>query len=369
MSQLNTPVPFLDLTEEFSDLAAEWFDDLNRIGASGQFILGEHVTRFEQEFASHVGVEHAIAVANGTDALLLSLRVLDIGPDDEVITTPFTFFATAEVISAVGARPVFVDIEPGTFNINADLIAAAVTPRTRAIIPVHLFGGPADMTAIGAVADAHGLAIVEDCAQAFGATHGDSQVGTFGKTGCFSFYPTKILGCYGDGGMISTRDSDIAAGLRRLRNHGATAPFIHAEIGMNSRLDEVQASLLRIKLRQVDRAIAGRRRAAGEYDSRLRGSAVAVPVRPVSGDHVFNLYTVRVRDRDAVRQRLNTAGIGNSVCYPVPLHLQEVYRNLGYRPGSLPVSEAAARECLSLPIFPGLSDEQISRVCKVLLEK
>ena len=362
-----TAVPFLDLTEEYGELEAEWLAGIRETGARGSFILGPNVSAFEQEAAAYIGARHAVAVANGTDALVLSLRALGIGPGDEVITTPFTFFASAEAISLVGATPVFADIRADSFNIDADSVRERVTGKTRAILPVHIFGHPAEMDAIMAVAGEHGLAVIEDCAQAFGATAGGARVGSIGDTGCFSFYPTKVLGCYGDGGMITTNSSEIAEHLRKLRNHGATRPFIHDEIGANSRLDEIQAALLRIKLRRVDEAIGGRRKVAAEYARRLAGSAVTPPGMPVEDIHVFNLYTLRSGERERLRGWLSDNGVGTSLCYPQGLHLQEVYRSLGYHEGELPVAEQASRETLSVPIYPGMPQAHIDRVCELLL--
>lgn len=359
-------VPFLDLNPEFQALEAEWLAAVRACGQSGAFILGANVTAFEQEVAAYVGTRHAVAVANGTDALVLSLRALDIGPGDEVITTPFTFFATAEAITLVGAKPVFADIQADSYTLDPASVRARITDKTRAIIPVHLYGHPADMGALQAIARQHKLAVVEDCAQAFGASVDGKRVGSLGDTGCFSFYPTKVLGCYGDGGLITTNDEATAQRLRRLRNHGAVAPFVHEEIGYNSRLDEIQAALLRIKLRGIDRAIAGRRAVAADYDRRLDGLPVTRPSIGAGMGHAFNLYTVRVAKRDAVRQTLTDAQVASSVCYPVPLHVQKVYEGLGYRRGDLPVVETAAGEALSLPIYPGMPEAYSERVSAVL---
>ncbi|MES9935427.1 MAG: DegT/DnrJ/EryC1/StrS family aminotransferase [Sedimenticola sp.] len=361
-------VPYLSLQAEFESLREEWFEGIGEIGASGAFILGPNVRAFEEEAAAYVGSRHAIAVANGTDALVLSLRALDIGPGDEVITSPFTFFATAEAISVVGATPVFADIEEGSFNIDPESVRARVSGKTRAILPVHIFGNPADMTAIKAIADEHGLAVVEDGAQAFGARHGDGIVGSHGDTGCFSFYPTKVLGCYGDGGLITTSSDDIKARLLKLRNHGASAPFTHDELGYNSRLDEVQAALLRIKLRKFEADVDARIRVAGWYDERLADLDLVTPVRPSAGRHAFNLYTIRHPRRDALRAHLNENKVGNSQCYPLGLHLQEIYKHLGYKPGDLPVVDRLCNETLSLPIFPAMSEEQVARVCELVAE-
>jgi dTDP-4-amino-4,6-dideoxygalactose transaminase len=359
-------VPYLDLKTEFLGLRDTWFAALDELGNKAAFILGDNVKLFHQESAAYVGSRFAVGVANGTDALVLSLRALDLGPGDEVITTPFTFFATAEAISLVGATPVFADIEEDSFNLDPDSVARRVTPRTRAILPVHIFGHPANMTALQAIAEDHGLAIVEDAAQAWGARHGDHVVGSMGRTGCFSFYPAKVLGCWGDGGLVTTSDEAIHERILRLRNHGATGPFLHAEPGYNSRLDEVQAALLRLKLPRIEEAIAARQQVADWYDERLHGSAAVPPARPESGRHAFNLYTIRHPRRDALRQALADARIGTNQCYPLGLHLQEVYRDLDYRRGDLPVVDRLCGETLSLPIFPGMTEHQVERVCEVV---
>ncbi len=361
-----TAVPFLDLSAQYKELEAEWLETVRATGISGAFVLGPNVTAFEKECAAYIGAKHAVACANGTDALILSLRALNIGPGDEVITSPFTFFATAESVTLVGATPVFADIEPELFNIDPKSIARLITPKTKAIIPVHLYGCPAKMDAIMAIAHEHKLAVIEDCAQAFGAMVGDKRVGSIGDTGAFSFYPTKVLGCYGDGGIITTNRDEVAEHLRRLRNHGAYKPWFHNEIGYNSRLDEIQAALLRIKLRHIERDITGRISIASEYDQRLASHGVVVPPRPSYGRHAFNLYTLRVKQRDRVRQYLADHKVGCSIAYPQPLHLQDVYQGLGYKPGSMPVSERAATEALALPIYPGMPLAHIERVAEVL---
>ncbi len=360
-------VPYLDLSQEFSALRDEWFALADVSGSKGQWILGPNVSAFEEEAAAYVGTRHAVSVANGTDALVLSLRVLGVGPGDEVITTPYTFFATAESISLVGATPVFADIDAVSFNLDPVSVESRITSKTRAIMPVHLFGHPADMTSLNALAETHKLAVVEDAAQAFGARHDGACVGSHGATGCFSFYPTKVLGCYGDGGLITTNDDALAEHIRRLRNHGASAPFMHVEFGCNSRLDEIQAALLRIKLRVIDEAISARNRIADRYDAQLADRDVITPARPGNGLHAFNLYTIRMQGRDAARARLNEQKIGSSLCYPLGLHLQEVYESLAYKPGDLPVTEACSLVSLSLPIFPDMTEAQVDRVCEVLL--
>ncbi len=362
------PVPFLDLATPYKELEAEWLAAIRETGARGSFVLGPHVQAFEKEFAAYVGVKHAIGVANGTDSLYLSLRALGVGPGDQVITTPFTFFASAETIDMVGATPVFADILPDSFCLDPASVRAKITARTKAILPVHIFGHPVEMGEIMEIAKKHKLAVVEDCAQAFGAMHNGKTVGAMGDAGSFSFYPTKVLGCYGDGGMITTNLDALNDHIRRLRNHGAAKPFIHVEIGMNSRLDEIQAALLRLKLRRIQADLDGRRQVAAEYTKRLANSAVKPPSLPKNGTHVFNLYTVRIpMKRDIVRQVLTDAHIGTSQCYPQGLHLQEVYRKLGYQAGSLPVCEQATTETLSLPIYPGMPLDHVERVCETLL--
>ena len=362
------PVPFLDLSAEFRRLQAPWQTAIGEIGGQGAIILGPNVRAFEAEAAAWIGVKHAVSVANGTDALVLSLRALGIGPGDEVITTPFTFFATAEAVSLVGATPVFADIDAASFNLDPASVESRVTPRTRAILPVHLFGRPAPMGELAEIARQHGLSLIEDGAQAFGAEVDGKKAGSLGAAGCFSFYPTKVLGCYGDGGMITTNHGGVAEHLWRLRNHGAVSPFIHTELGTNSRLAEVQAALLRLKLKEVDAAIAGRRRVAAEYGRLLANTEVITPADAIGGMHAYNLYTIRSPRRDALRAHLTEHEVATSLCYPRPLHLQEVYTGLGHRPGDLPVAEGLCAEVLSLPIYPDLSQEQIERVCGLIRE-
>jgi len=359
-------VPFLDLSSPYKELEAEWLEAVRAAGQSGAFILGPNVTAFEKEFAAAVGAKHAVACANGTDALVLALRALDIGPGDEVITSPFTFFASAETVTLVGAKVVFADIEADTFNLDPKSVAKAITPKTKAIVPVHLYGCPAKMDELMALARQHKLAVVEDCAQAFGATVGEKRVGAIGDAGTFNFYPTKVLGCYGDGGMITVQRDEVAERLRRLRNHGQYGSYLHSEIGYNSRLDEIQAALLRIKLRHIDRDIAGREAVAAGYARHLGSLGAVFPAKPAYGRHVFGVYTVRVKNRDQVRKTLSENKIASAVYYPLSLHLQEVYRSLGYKPGSMPVSEEATTEVLSLPIYPGMPTDHVARVAEVL---
>ncbi|MEJ5336112.1 MAG: DegT/DnrJ/EryC1/StrS family aminotransferase [Thermus sp.] len=358
-------IPILDLTPEVEELWDDLMAAITRVLRSGQFILGPEVEAFEREVAEYLGVEHAIGVNSGTDALVIGLRALGIGPGDEVITTPFSFFATAEAISLVGATPVFVDIDPKTFNLNPDLIAAAITPRTKAILPVHLYGRPAEMDPILDLAEAHGLKVLEDCAQAFGATYRGKKVGTLGHAGAFSFFPSKNLGAYGDGGLLVTNDDGVAGLARMLRAHGSKRKYYNEMVGYNSRLDALQAAILRVKLPHVDRWNEKRRQVAERYNQLLAGTPGLV-LPEVSEDHVFHQYTVRILGgkRDRVQQALAEAGIGTMVYYPVPLHRLPVY---GYPEGAFPEAERGAAEVLSLPMGPFLEDATLERVAGYLV--
>ena len=368
---MNTIPPF-DVSEQFKVIGEEVNAAVLKVLASGRYIGGTTVETFEQEFATYIGTSHAIACNSGTDALYLALRALDIQTGDEVITTPFTFVATAEVISAVGATPVFVDIDPETYNLDLQQVAAAITERTRAVIPVHLFGMPVDMTRLMEIATAHQLWVVEDCAQATGAAWQGQTVGSIGQIGCFSFYPTKNLGACGDGGAITTNDGAIAERLRRLRDHGRKGTYYYTELGVNSRLDAVQAAILQIKLRYLETWNQQRQSIAHRYSQLLsRVPGIKIPGKPDAGQSVWNQYTIRILDqtpesanphRDGVRDRLRERGVLSAVYYPLPLHLQPAYAHLGYQPGQLPHSEQAAREVLSLPMFPELTVEQQDQV-------
>ena len=360
-------IPILDLREQYHELKAEIGRAVEEVFEGGHFINGPNVQALEKEIAAYVGTSHAVGLNSGTDALHLALRALDIGPGDEVITTPFTFVATTEAIGIVGATPVFVDIDPATFNIDPALIEAAITPRTKAILPVHLYGHPAPMREILAIAQKHKLAVVEDCAQAIGAMIDGKKVGSFGDVGAFSFFPSKNLGAYGDGGMVTTNRTDLADRMRSLRAHGGRVKYHHEELGVNSRLDEVQAAILRVKLPRLDRWIERRRANAAWYGEHL-GSFAAVPQETEGTIHAYHQYTIRVRDRDRVQQQLKDAGVQTMVYYPVPLHLQEVHSALGHGAGSFPHSEQAAREVLSLPMFPELSAEQREAVAAAVRE-
>jgi dTDP-4-amino-4,6-dideoxygalactose transaminase len=364
-----TRIPILDLTPEIELL----WDDLNtaiqRVLRSGQFIGGPEVEAFEREVADYLGTKHAIGVNSGTDALVIALRALGIGPGDDVLTTPFSFFATAESISNVGATPVFVDIDETTFNIDPHLIEAAITPRTKAIMPVHLYGRPADMDAIMDIAQRHDLKVIEDCAQSFGARnsgrhsgrHSGRQTGTIGHLGAYSFFPTKNLGAFGDGGLIATDDDDLAHLARKLRSHGSIQKYQNEMLGYNSRLDAIQAALLRVKLPHVDDWNEARRDVARRYEAALtRAPGITTPA--IVDGHVFHQYTIRTPDRDRTQRALEADGIGTMVYYPTPQDHLPVYR----RGGSCPISDLVAGQVLSLPIGPQLPSSHIEHVATTL---
>ncbi|KOP26470.1 Cys/Met metabolism pyridoxal-phosphate-dependent enzyme [Hapalosiphon sp. MRB220] len=365
MVQSQNSIPAFDIKQQYASIEAEVSSAVLEVLTSGRYIGGPVVGSFEQQFADYHGVNECIACNSGTDALYLALRVFNIGADDEVITTPFTFIATSEVIDAVGAKPVFVDIDATTFNLDLQQVAAAITPKTKAIIPVHLFGQPVDMTALMNIANAHHLTVIEDCAQSTGATWSEQRVGSIGHIGCFSFYPTKNLGGCGDGGAITTNDPEIAAKLRILKDHGQKNRYIHEEIGVNSRLDAIQAAILQIKLRYLDIWNQKRRAIASRYQQFLHQvPGIIVPQELNGGEGVWNQYTIRVLNnkRDWVRDQLQERGVNTMIYYPRPLHLQPVYQSLNYQPGQLPVSEQVSQEVLSLPMFPELSEEQQDQV-------
>jgi dTDP-4-amino-4,6-dideoxygalactose transaminase len=375
MVQSVKKIPPLDLAQQYGTIAAEVSDAVLGVLASGRYIGGPLVESFEQQFAAYTGVSECVACNSGTDALYLALRALDIGSGDEVITTTFTFFATAEVISAVGATPVFVDIDARTFNLDVEQVAAAITDKTRAIIPVHLFGQSVDMTAVMAIAESHHLAVIEDCAQSTGAKWKEQKVGSIGHIGCFSFYPTKNLGACGDGGAVTTNDSAIAAAIRMLREHGEQTRYLHSSIGINSRLDALQAAILQIKLRYLDTWNDQRRAIATRYHQFLSHVPGVVTPQELAGSQgVWNQYTIRlsrgdhksdgtpVSYRDWMRSQLQERGVSSMVYYPRPLHLQPVYQSLGYQLGQLPVAEQACHQVLSLPMFPELSIQEQDQV-------
>lgn len=354
-------IPMVDLQIQYRQLQAEIDQAIHGVLDTSYYILGPQGQAFEAETATYLGVRHAIGVSSGTDALHLALRAAGIGPGDEVITSPFTFIATAEAIAYVGGTPVFVDIDPQTFNLDPKLVKSAINAKTRAILPVHLFGQPADLAPLMALCEEHNLLLIEDCAQSFGATYAGRQTGSLGALGCFSFFPSKNLGCYGDGGMIVTNDDALAEQVRMLRNHGSKVRYHHDLIGYNSRLDEIQAAILRVKLKHIDRFNQLRRQNAHYYSARLAAAGVTPPHEDGKGVHVYHQYTVLTDKREAQQAALASAGCASAIYYPIPLHRQNVFAD-AFQKVSLPVSEQVAARCLSLPIYPELTEEQMDRV-------
>lgn len=352
---------FLDLKAQFASIRDDVMAAVTRVMESQHFILGPEVACFEEEIAAKLGAKHAVGCASGTDALILALLAAGIGPGEEVITTPFSFVATAGSIAYIGAKPVFVDIDRTSFNLDPAKIEAAITPKTKAIMPVHLFGLPADMDPILSIARAHQLLVIEDAAQAIGARYKGRMIGTIGDFGCFSFFPSKNLGAAGDGGLITTNNDAGAECLRMLRVHGSKQKYLHELMGTNSRLDALQAAVLRVKLRHLDQWEAGRRNRARRYDElfsrRALTSHVTLPQTPAGQfHHVFNQFTIRARRRDDLKDFLRARGIPSEIYYPLCLHLQKAFTYLDYQPGQMPIAEAASREVLSLPVFPELTD-------------
>ena len=359
----------MDLAAQYATIGEEIREAVTRVLASQQFVLGKEGAACEKEIAELCGAAHGIGVASGTDALILALRAAGVGAGDEVILPPFTFVATGSAVSALGARPVFADIDRETFNLRADEIAKRITSRTRAILVVHLYGLAADMDPICGIAKRHGIPVVEDNAQAIGALYKGKPTGALGDVGCISFYPTKNLGAYGDAGMIVTDSPEMDARLRTLRNHGQASRYNSIEPGWNSRLDEIQAAILRVKLRYLRKWEQARRDHAAIYSELLAPvSSVKIPKVPEGYQHVFHQYTIRVPRRNELQKFLSNRKIGNAVYYPIPLHLQPIYANLGHGPGSFPAAERAAEEVLSLPMFPELKAEQIQRVAESIIE-
>jgi len=367
------PVPLLDLKAQYAAIKTEVMAAIAEVCDSQHFILGPKVEELEKSVAAYSGAKYGVGVSSGTDALLMALMAIDIKPGDEVITTPFTFFATGGVIHRLGARPVFVDIDPVTFNIDPSKIEAAVTKKTRAILPVHLFGQMADMDPIMAVARKHGLSVIEDGAQSIGAEYKARRCGSIGDIGCLSFFPSKNLGGFGDGGMVVTNDLALYEKLSILRVHGSKPKYYHKIVGGNFRIDALQAAVLSVKLKYLDGWSEGRRKNAEYYDKAFAGlglieKGIVIAPRPVykaGGDfhyHIYNQYTLRVKDRDKLLARLKAAGIGSEVYYPVPLHVQECFKDLGYKAGDMPTSEEAALQAVSIPIYPELSDGQKAEV-------
>lgn len=357
-------VPFLDLKAQYAGIRTEISEALEAVLDAGAFAGGPFVQRFEQAFAAYCGTRHAIGVGSGTEALWLSLLALGVEPGDEVITVPNTFIATAEAISACGARPVFVDVEESTLTLHPAGLQDAITAKTRGIVPVHLHGQPADLQPIMAVAAECELFVLEDACQAHGAEYRGRKAGTMGHAGCFSFYPGKNLGAYGEAGAVVTDDDMLAERIRRIRDHGQARKYYHAEVGWNARMDGLQAAVLNVKLKHLDAWNRRRSRHAEHYGARLGElDALTLPAKADYGTHVWHIYAIRVAERDGLMAALQSEGIQCGIHYPVPIHLQEAYRALGLKPGNYPVAEESARHILSLPMFPELTKEQIDYVC------
>lgn len=355
-------IPILDLQRQYQSIKEELDSAVLDVLASGRYVLGPNVKELEHELAAYIQVPRTVALASGTDALRIALAALSVKSGDEVITTPFSFIATANTISRAGATPVFADIDPRTFNLDPASVEQRITPRTRGIVVVHLYGQPADMDALSEIAERHGLWVVEDACQALGATWHDRPVGSLGVAGCFSFYPTKNLGAAGDAGLLSSQHESFAETVEMLARHGSRRTYYAEAVGFNSRLDEIQAAILRVKLRYLDEWTEGRRRVAARYDELLRDSSVAIPARQPHARHVYHQYTLQAPRRDELATALHNAGISTMIYYPTPMHLQPLYRDLGIKLGSLPHSETAAEHVLSLPIYPELTDDQIETV-------
>jgi dTDP-4-amino-4,6-dideoxygalactose transaminase len=368
-SSLPEPVPQLDLAAQYAAIGAEIRAAVEKVIASQQFVLGREGAALESEIASLCEVQHGVGLASGTDALILALRACGVQAGDEVLLPPFTFVATGSAVSALGAKPVFADIRPDTYNIDPAELERRITPRTRAIIVVHLYGLAADMDPILAYARARKLPVIEDNAQAIGASYKKRPTGSMGDAACISFYPTKNLGAYGDAGMVVTNSPELDKRLRTLRNHGQTEKYVSSEPGWNSRLDEIQAAILRVKLRHLPDWQRARQTHAAEYN-RLFAQIPGVmpPNTPEGYEHVYHQYTIRVEHRDALQQFLAQRKIGNAIYYPVPLHLQPIYASLGHKSGDFPHSERAAQEVLSLPMYPELRSERITRVADAVAE-
>ena len=361
-------VRYLDLQAQYDSIRTEVLSALEEICESSRFAQGPATSNFEAQFGSYCGVDHCVSVNSGTSALHLALRCLNVGPGDEVVTVAMTFIATAWAISYIGAKPVFVDIHPVRRTMDPDQLEAAITPHTKAIIPVHLYGMPAEMDRIMAIAERHGLPVIEDAAQAHGAKYRGKRVGQFGRIACFSFYPSKNLGAYGEGGALITNDVSIAHRARSLRDHAQSQKYFHDEIGYNYRMDSFQAAVLSIKLKHLDVWNAARVERARSYRKLLEGSSYKMPANVSDSECVWHCYVIETRQRDRVRSALQDAGIQTAVHYPLPIHRQKAYAHLEYKSGDLPVTEALCEHCLSLPIYPELSKEKISRVTSILLD-
>jgi dTDP-4-amino-4,6-dideoxygalactose transaminase len=369
---MSAPVPLLDLQAQYRPLREELLAAVTRVCDSQRCILGDEVAALERELAAYLGVGHALGVSSGTDALVAALMALELGPGDEVITPTFSFFASAGSVVRVGARPVFVDVDPATYNLDLDAVRRAITPRTKAVMPVHLYGQAVDMQPLMALAAEHGLAVVEDAAQAIGARDRGVAVGAIGTIGCFSFYPTKNLGAFGDGGLVTTNDARLAERLRLLRDHGQHPKYHHALVGGNFRLDAIQGAVLRVKLPHLASWTEGRRRNAARYrtlfaEAGLDG-AIGLPYERPDAFHIYNQFVVQVPDRDRVRARLTEQGIGTEIYYPVPFHRQACFASLGHPLDAFPVADAAAARVLALPVYPELAPSQQQQVVSALAD-
>jgi dTDP-4-amino-4,6-dideoxygalactose transaminase len=369
---IDMQVPLLDLKAQYRVIKSEVMAALEALCDEQGFVLGPRVAAFEEATAQYIGSRYAIGCASGSDALLLSLMAMGVKAGDEVITIPFTFFATAGAVSRLGAKPVFVDIQPDTFNIDPALMERAITPRTKAVIPVHLFGQCADMAAINEIAKRKKIYVIEDACQAIGASQENKRAGVLGDTGCFSFFPSKNLGGFGDGGLITTNDKTLADSMAMLRVHGSQVRYLHEAIGFNSRLDALQAAVLQVKLKYLDQWTEGRRRNAERYRQLFaqtkHADRVTLPPTAPGNFHVYNQFTVRAPKRDELRTFLKEKGVGSEVYYPLPMHLQNCYRDLGHQKGSFPLSERAAEEVMSLPIYPELTEPQQSYVVEMIAD-
>jgi len=366
------PVPLLDLEAQYRPLRDQLLAAIARVCDSQRFIMGPEIDALERELAAMLGLRHAIAVSSGTDAVLLALMTLGIGPGDEVVTTPYSFFATSGCVVRVGARPVLADIDPVTFNIDPELAAAAITPRTKAVLPVHLFGLSADMEPITAAAARAGIPVIEDAAQAIGGTYKSRPLGGIGALGCFSFFPSKNLGAFGDAGLLTTSDDALAEKARLLRTHGMKPKYHHHLVGGNFRMDALQAAVLRVKAPHLDAWTEGRRRNAARYRTLFREAgiedAIGLPIEPSDRRHIFNQFVIRAPERDALKRHLDENGIGNEIYYPVPFHLQPCFENLGYQRGRFPNAELAAEESLAIPIYGELTETQQRTVVSTIAQ-
>ena len=363
---MSQAIPYLDLPAQLRPLRKELDAVIAKTLDNCSFCLGPDVVQFEKDFATFCGAKHAVGFNTGTSALHIAMMLLNVGPGDEVITTPHTFVATSWAISYVGARPVYVDVDDGTFNLNPKLVERAITPRTKAVMPVHLYGHPFDVDPILEVCRRHKLPLVEDAAQAHGAKYHGRVVGTFGAISCYSFYPGKNLGACGEGGALVTNDDAFAARARSLREHGSTQRYYHDEVGFNYRMEGIQGGVLGVKLPHLDKWTQGRRRVAKKYHELLADTPLQLPREADFAESVYHLYVVRHPRRDDLKKHLEANKVGCALHYPLPLHLQKCYASLGYKAGDFPVTEKAARECLSLPIYPELTDDQIQRVATVI---